>query len=108
MALGRSGISLSATVHSRESRVGMEVYTDHPNSKAIFKQLQAHQATIDAALSAKLEWMELPDGHACRILLVRTDSPLEDENQWPTYFAWLENAALRMSEEFRPLIKNLS
>ena len=52
--------------------------------------------------------MELPDGHACRILHVRADSPLEDESQWPTYFAWLEHAALRMSEIFRPLIKDLN
>lgn len=108
IALGRSGISLSATVHSRESRVGMEVYIDHPNSKAIFKQLQVHQAAIDTALGAKLEWMELPDGHACRILQVRVDSPLEDESQWTTYFAWLEQAALRMSEVFRPLVKDLN
>lgn len=108
IALGRSGISLSATVHSRESRVGMEVYIDHPNSKAIFKQLQVHQAAIDTALGAKLEWMELPDGHACRILQVRADSPLEDESQWTTYFAWLEQAALRMSEVFRPLVKDLN
>ena len=108
IALGRSGIHLGATVNSRESRVGMEVYIDHANSKAIFKQLQVRQAAIDAALGAKLEWMELPDGHACRILHVRADSPLEDESQWPTYFAWLEHAALRMSEIFRPLIKDLN
>lgn len=108
IALGRSGTFLSATVNSRESRVGMEVYIDHDNSKSMFKQLQAHQVEIDAALGTQLEWMELPDGHACRILQVRTDSPLESEDQWPAYYAWLEQAALRMSEVFRPLVKELS
>jgi hypothetical protein len=108
IALGRSGIHLQATVNSRESRVGIEVYIDHDNSKAMFKQLQEHQAAIDTALDAKLEWMELPNGHACRILQVRADSPLDDEAQWPSYFAWLEQAALRMSEVFRPLVKELN
>lgn len=108
IALGRSGIHLAATVNSRESRVGMEVYINHENSKSMFKQLQAHQAEVDAALGAKLEWMELPDGHACRILQVRPDSPLDSEDQWPAYFAWLEQAALRMSEVFRPLVKELN
>jgi len=108
IALGRSGIHLAATVNSRESRVGMEVYIDHENSKSMFKQLQSHQVEIDTALGAKLEWMELPDGHACRILQVRPDSPLESEDQWPAYYAWLEQAALRMSEVFRPLVKELS
>lgn len=108
IALGRSGIHLAATVNSRENRVGMEVYIDHENSKAMFKQLKTHQAAIDKALDAQLEWMELPDGHACRIQQVRTDSPLEAEEQWPAYFAWLEQAALRMSEVFRPLVKELN
>jgi hypothetical protein len=108
IALGRSGIHLAATVNSRESRLGMEVYIGHENSKAMFKQLKAHQADIDKALGNKLEWLELPDGHACRILQVRADSPLEDESEWPAYFAWLEQAALRMSEVFRPLVKELN
>ena len=108
IALGRSGIHLAATVNSRERRVGMEVYIDHDNSKAMFRQLQAQQAQIDQALGTKLEWMELPDGHACRILQLRADSPLESEEQWPTYFAWLEQAALRMQEVFRPLVRELS
>jgi Domain of unknown function (DUF4268) len=108
IALGRSGIHLAATVNSRESRVGMEVYINHENSKSMFKQLQAHQVEIDTALGAKLEWMELPDGHACRILQVRPESPLESEDQWPAYYAWLEQAALRMSDVFRPLVKELT
>ena len=108
IALGRSGIHLAATLNSRESRVGIEVYIDHDNSKAMFKQLQVHQVAIDTALDAKLEWMELPDGHACRILQVRADSPLDDEAQWPSYYAWLEQAALRMSDVFRPLVKELN
>ncbi len=108
IALGRTGIHLSATVNSRESRVGMEVYIHHDNSKSMFKQLQARQAEIDTALGAPLEWMELPDGHACRILQVRPASPLESEDQWPAYYAWLEQAALRMSEVFRPLVRELS
>jgi hypothetical protein len=29
-------------------------------------------------------------------------------DQWTGYYAWLEQAALRMSEVFRPLVKELS
>lgn len=108
IALGRSGIRLAATVNSSESLVGMEVFIRHENSKSMFKQLQARQAEIDAALGTTLEWMELPGGHACRILQVRPASPLENEDQWPAYYAWLEQAALRMSEVFRPLVRELS
>jgi hypothetical protein len=108
IALGRSGVHLAATVNTREKRLGMEVYIDHENSKDIFRQLKAHQAQVDQALGAKLEWMELPDGHACRIQQVRSDAALANESQWPDYFAWLEQAGLRMSEVFRPLVKDLN
>lgn len=72
------------------------------------RNVWAHQAEVDAALGATLEWTELPDGHACRILQVRPDSPLESEDQSPAYYAWLEQAALRMREVVRPLIKGLN
>jgi hypothetical protein len=108
IALGRAGIHLAATVNSREGRVGMEVYIDHDNSKAMFKQLLAQKDAIESELKGKLDWQELPDGHACRILQVRPESPLENEAQWPTYFAWLEEAGLRMSDVFRPRVKALA
>ncbi len=108
IALGRAGIHLVASVNSREGRVGMEVYIEHENSKAMFKQLLVQKDSIETELRAKLEWMELPDGHACRIIQFRPDSPLEDEAQWPDYFAWLEAAALSMSAVFRPRVKELA
>lgn len=108
IALGRAGIHLAASVNSRENRLAVEVYIDHANSKSMFKQLQAQQAAIEKQLDMTLQWNELPDGHACRITHVRPDSPLEDESQWPTYFAWLEDVALRMSAVFRPLVKTLT
>lgn len=108
IALGRAGIHLVASVNSRENRIGLEVYIDHDNSKSMFKQLLAQKEAIEGELQQALDWLELPDGHACRIIQVRPDSPLEDEAQWPAYFAWLEVAALRMTEVFRPRVKALA
>lgn len=107
IALGRAGIHLAATVHTRESRIGMEVYIDHANSKAMFKQLEAQKVAIEQEMQAELAWNELPNGHACRILYVRLQSPLEDESQWKTYFAWLEDAGLRMTKVFKQRVKEL-
>jgi hypothetical protein len=108
IALGRAGVHLAATVNSREKRVGMEVYIDHDNSKAMFKQLLAQKDAIEAELKVALDWQELPDGHACRIIQLKQDSPLEDEAKWHVYFAWLEEAALRMTDVFRPRVKALT
>jgi hypothetical protein len=108
IALGRAGIHLVASVNSREGLIGVEVYIDHNNSKSMLKQLLARKDAIELELSQVLDWMELPDGHACRIIQARSESPLEDEAQWPAYFAWLEVAAMRMTEVFRPRVKALT
>lgn len=108
IALGRAGIHLIATVHSREGRIGMEVYIDHQNSKSMFKQLLAQKDAIESELKVELDWQDLPDGHACRILQVRPESPLENEAQWASYFAWLEDAGLRMTEVFKQRVKVLT
>ena len=108
IALGRAGLHLAATVNSREGRIGMEVYIDHANSKSMFKQLLAQKEAIEGELKVVLDWQELPDGHACRVIQFRPDAPLEDEAQWPSYFAWLEEAALSMSAVFRPRVRELS
>lgn len=108
IALGRSGVHLAATVNSRESRVNMEVYIDHANSKAMFAQLLSQREAIESELGVALDWQELPEGHACRILWRRLNTPAEDEAQWPVYFAWLEEAALKMSTVFRPRVRELS
>jgi hypothetical protein len=107
IALGRAGVHLAATVNSREKRVGIEVYIDHDNSKSMFKQLLAQKDAIEAELKTALDWQELPDGHACRIIQLRHDSPLEDEASWLVYFAWLEDATLRMTDVFKPRVKAL-
>lgn len=107
ITLGRSGIHLAATVNSRENRLGMEVYIDHQNSKAMFNQLKAHQAEIDQSVGGGLDWLELPDAHACRILKIRASSPLEDEAQWTVYYDWLEQTAKQLSAVLRPLVKGL-
>jgi len=109
IALGRTGVRMAATLHSVKSRLGMEVYIDHPNAKSMFQQLRAQQAAIEAELQVSLQWDEqLPNGNGCRISYVRPDSPLEDESQWPAYFAWLEDMAQRMSAVFRPRVRTLT
>lgn len=108
IALGRAGIHLAATVNSRERRVGMEVYIHHVNSKSMFKQLLAQREAIESELKAPLDWLELPDSHACRIQQARPESVLDDETQWPVYFQWLESAALRMTDVFRARVKALA
>ena len=108
ISLGRSGVHMAAIVNSRESRLGLEVYINHQDSKKYFAQLREHRQSIEAQLGFELDWRELPDKNACRILILKHDAPLIDETAWTGYFAWLSDTALKMDSVFRPLVKGLS
>lgn len=105
--LGRAGFKLAATVNSRESRIGMEVYIFHEQSKEYFQQLVKLREEIEKQVGFGLEWQELPESHACRIAVFRPDSPLEDESLWPAYCAWLADSGAKLDAVFRPLIREL-
>jgi hypothetical protein len=105
--LGRSGFHVVATVHSRDRRLGAEVYVSHAQAKEMFQKLLAQREAIEAELGFTLDWQELPDGHASRIAVFRADSDLADESAWPTYCAWLADKLARLSAAFRGRVKEL-
>lgn len=105
--LGRSGFKLVSTVHSRDHRIGAEVYISHPLSKELFQKLLLQRQTIESELGFSLDWQELPARHACRIAVYRTNSDLSEESAWPAYCEWLAEKLVRLSSAFRPRVKEL-
>jgi hypothetical protein len=105
--LGRSGFHIVSTVNARDHRIGAEVYISHEQSKEFFQRLKAQQASIETELGFKPDWQELPDRHACRILVYRPDSSLSDHTAWPDYCEWLAEKLTKLSSAFRPRVKEL-
>lgn len=83
LSIGRSNFNLSATVNTQEDRIGVEVYVSEIYAKKHFKNLLTDKASIEQEVGASLDWLELPDKEASRILLVRPDSDITDEQRWP-------------------------
>lgn len=106
--IGRSGFGLNPTVNSRDDTLGVEIHISHPESKRMFQQLLEQKPTIEEALGFELNWLELPDAHACRIATWRPDSSLEDEDQWCVYLDWFLQRLMKMDTVFRPIIQALS
>lgn len=105
--LGRSGFHVVSTVNAREHRIGAEVYISHEQSKELFQRLLAQREAIEGELGFPLDWQELPDRHACRIVVHRADSDLADETAWPAYCEWLADKLTRLSSAFRSRVKEL-
>lgn len=106
IAIGRSGFAISLTATTREKRIGCELYIDHDDAKRAFAQLLSDRDRINAELGAELDWQELPHRHSSRIVQYR-EADLEDREQWPTYFGWLQERAEAFHRMFGPRVRGL-
>jgi hypothetical protein len=54
-----------------------------------------------------LDWRELPEKEASRILLIRPNSSIKDASLWPAQHTWLADHLERFNSAFRPRIQAL-
>lgn len=110
--LGRSGINAAAVAslwNNREStwdkhELRAEI-TIEGAAKAYYPQLEAQKERIEDELGEPLNWNT--DGKIYRLQFLR-DANLEDEANWPDYFAWLQEHLERLNQVFRPRIGQLT
>jgi hypothetical protein len=106
--IGRAGFKLGALLNSRENLIGVELYMGDEKAKAYFHLLSEQKVAIEDQLGFKLEWMELPERKASRLLINLADKdPLERE-AWPEYHQWMKEKLEKIDEVFRPRIRELN
>ena len=106
-SIGRSGMSLAATVNSVEQRIGVELYLSNDEAKEQFKQLEQNKGSIEKEVAAKLEWQELPERKGARIALYKQDIDPSEEKDWNNQHEWLAEQLVKFNSVFRPLVKSL-
>lgn len=87
IAVGRSSFHISLTLNSRLKRVGCELYITPPESKPAYSQLLSDKKAIEKELGASLEWHELPEKGASRIVQFY-DGDYEIKTNWNELFQW--------------------
>jgi hypothetical protein len=100
-SIGRSGISISPTLNSRDGRIGVELTISSTAAKKRYYTLLAQRQEVERDFGAPLDWQELPGKHMSRIATWKTDCDPTDESRWPEYVDWMVDAALRMDATFR-------
>ena len=106
-AIGRSGFGLNITANTREERLGVELYLSGSDAKRHFANLLSQKDEIEAALGFALDWRELPDKTASRIVAWCSDASIEEESRWEEYQAWITERLVAMERVLRPLVKDL-
>jgi hypothetical protein len=89
IGISKSNIHISLTVNSREKRLSCGLYISGERAKAAFAQLHDQKDAIESELMAQLDWRELPNRQASRILQLR-DGDIENRAAWSDYFEWFK------------------
>lgn len=106
--LGRAGYNINYVVLQHRARV--EVYLDlgpgrgDDNLRA-FNALKSKQTMLEDAFGAPLEWQDLPDSEACRICKYVDGGYRDSSESWPTTYAALVDAMIRLDRTFRPAVQ---
>jgi hypothetical protein len=101
IGIGSTRAKLSATVNTRDSVVAMELYVYR--EKELFHELLAKHDDIEAKLGYKLDWQELPERKACRIIITRSGE-FNDKTEEIELVQWLVQKADEFTRVFKKLL----
>ena len=109
VSIGRSGAHLSAIAGTKDKTSGtglnrVELVLDGDDSKDLFGRLHADREEIEAELGESLTWHKRENAKMCRVYTRRLVD-LEDRDDWPNQFAWLEEQLQRFDAAFRDRVK---
>lgn len=98
ISMGTSRCHLALTINTQKGYVGCEVYIR--NDKALYDTFYKNKEKIESVVGSELDWMELPDATASRVLLARRGNP-KDRKQWDDYYSWCISTVEKFSQAFK-------
>jgi hypothetical protein len=101
ISFGTSRCHIALTLNTQKGYLGCEVYIR--NDKALFDNLYKNKDQIEKEVGSVLEWMELPDATASRILLTYSGNP-KDKNRWQEYFGWSVSTVEKFAKTFKKYV----
>jgi hypothetical protein len=101
--IGTSRAHTAALIITRENKIAVELTINSEDAKSIFSDLFKQKDEIEGVIGSPLDWREMPDKKASRIVLFNSVNPY-DEATWPQQFAWLQSNLENFDKAFRPLL----
>ena len=101
VAVGTSKCHIALTLNTQKERLGCEIYI-RDDSK-LYNKFYSNKEQIERVIGQQLEWMELPDATASRVLLLKEGNP-KDRKQWDAYFEWFCSSVDAFYTGFKPYL----
>ena len=97
-SIGSSACHIAVSQIQKRKAVDVELYIN--DDKELFKSLFAHKDEIEKNMEMELEWKELPERKASRILIEKTFN-LDDRATWPEQFYYIMDTCIKMKRAFK-------
>ena len=97
-SIGSSACHIAVSQIQKRKAVDVELYIN--DDKELFKSLFAHKDEIEKNMEMELEWKELPERKASRILIEKTVD-LDDRATWPEQFDYIMDTCINMKRAFK-------
>lgn len=98
LSVGSSACGISINQVRKDNQIVVEWYIT--DDKELFRRFYSHKTEIETDMGMGLDWRELPDKKASRIL-VSHSADFEDKNQWSGQFDWIMDVAMKMKKAFK-------
>lgn len=97
-SIGSSACHIAVSQIQKRKAVDVELYIN--DDKELFKSLFAHKDEIEKNMEMELEWKELPERKASRILIEKMVD-LDDRATWPEQFDYIMDTCIKMKRAFK-------
>lgn len=97
-SIGSSACHIAVSQIQKRKAVDVELYIN--DDKELFKSLFAHKDEIEKNMEMELEWKELPERKASRILIEKTVD-LDDRATWQEQFDYIMDTCIKMKRAFK-------
>lgn len=97
-SVGSSACSISVSQIRKYNYVIVEWYIS--DDKELYHRFYENKNVIEKEMGIQLEWNELPEKKASRILTYKTVD-FENKETWPEQFEWIMEVAMKMKKAFR-------
>lgn len=104
VALGVSGAHFTFTMRGQKKDIACELYMDGSDAKELYQHLEEDSTEIEEVIGGKLEWHELPEKKASRIVLRKSIDPA-NEAKWQEAFEWYGMIIKKFRDAFVVRIK---
>lgn len=98
MGVGSSACNISINQIRKDNLIVVEWYI--PDDKELFHKFYSHKTEIEDEMGMELDWRELPNKKASRILITHS-ADFENKDKWSGQFDWVMDVALKMKKAFK-------